>query len=155
MQVQGNEINKVMKVIHHKEDDSKFLHYFKEDIIKVLNDNSKYSEIGLVGYTNDSIVQIFKDIKEKVNDRIMYSQAYSFSLINENRMAFCSSNSLAMRGRSINYLILFDYNRWNDNSKDEVLKALMPVVAIKPNNEVVVVINDDYPISDDVKKFIQ
>ena len=145
-----------MKVIHRKEDDSKFLHYFKEDIIKVLNDNSKYSEIGLVGYTNDSIVQFFKDIKEKVDDRIMYSQAYSFCLINENRMAFCSSNSLApMRGRSINYLILFDYNRWNDNSKDEVLKALMPVVSGRPNNEVVVVINDDYPISDDVKKFIQ
>ena len=31
----------------------------------------------------------------------------------------------------------------------------MPVVAGRPNNEVVVVINDDYPISDDVKKFIQ
>lgn len=144
-----------MKVIHHKENDSKFLHYFKEDILKVLNDNSKYSAIGMVGYTNDSIIQFFKDIKEKVNDRIVYRQAYSFYLINENGMAFCSSNSLApMRGRSINYLILFDLNRWNDNSKDEVLKALMPVVAVRPNNEVVVVINDDYPISDDVKKFI-
>lgn len=145
-----------MKVIHHKEDDSKFLHYFKEDIIKVLNDNSKYSEIGLVGCSIDSIVQVFKDIKEKVNDRIIYSQGYSFCLINENRLAYCSSNCLApMRGRSINYLILFDYNRWTDKAKDEVLKALMPVVGGRPNNEVVVVINDDYPISDDVKKFIQ
>ncbi len=145
-----------MKIIHHKEDDSKFLHYFKEDIIKVLNDNSKCSEIGLVGYTIDSIVQVFKDIKEKVNDRIIYSQAYSFCLTNENRLAYCSSNCLApMRGRSINYLILFDYNRWTDKSKDEVLKYLMPVVGGRPNNEVVVVINDDYPISDDVKKFIQ
>ena len=145
-----------MKVIHHKEDDSKFLHYFKEDILKVLNDNSKYSEIGLVGYTIDSIVQVFKDIKEKVNDRIIYSQAYSFCLTNENRLAYCSSNCLApMRGRSINYLILFDYNRWTDKAKDEVLKALIPVVGGRPNNEVVVVINDDYPISDDVKKFIQ
>ena len=95
-----------MKVIHRKEDDSKFLHYFKEDVIKVLNDNSKYSEIGLVGYTIDSIVQVFKDIKEKVNDRIIYGQAYSFCLTNENRLAYCSSNCLApMRGRSINYLI--------------------------------------------------
>ena len=145
-----------MKVIHRKEDDSKFLHYFKEDVLKVLNDNSKYSEIGLVGYTIDSIVQVFKDIKEKVNDRIIYSQAYSFCLTNENRLAYCSSNCLApMRGRSINYLILFDYNRWTDKAKDEVLKALMPVVGGRPNNEVVVVINDDYPISDDVKKFIQ
>jgi len=145
-----------MKVIHRKEDDSKFLHYFKEDVIKVLNDNSKYSEIGLVGYTIDSIVQVFKDIKEKVNDRIIYSQAYSFCLTNENRLAYCSSNCLApMRGRSINYLILFDYNRWTDKARDEVLKALMPVVGGRPNNEVVVVINDDYPISDDVKKFIQ
>ena len=145
-----------MKVIHRKEDDSKFLHFFKEDILKVLNDNSKYSEIGLVGYTNDSIIQLFKDSKEKVDDRIMYSQAYSFCLINENRMAFCSSNSLApMRGRSINYLILFDYNRWNDKATEEVLKYLMPVVAGRPNHEVLVVINDDYPISDNVKKFIQ
>lgn len=145
-----------MKVIHRKEDDSKFLHYFKEDILKVLNDNSKYSEIGLVGYTIDSIVQVFKDIKEKVNDRIIYSQAYSFCLTNENRLAYCSSNCLApMRGRSINYLILFDYNRWTDKAKDEVLKALMTVVGGRPNNEVVVVINDDYPISDDVRKFIQ
>lgn len=145
-----------MKVIHRKEDDSKFLHYFKEDILKVLNDNSKYSEIGLVGYTIDSIVQVFKDIKEKVNDRTIYTQAYSFCLTNENRLAYCSSNCLApMRGRSINYLILFDYNRWTDKAKDEVLKALMPVVGGRPNNEVVVVINDDYPISDDVKKFIQ
>ena len=145
-----------MKVIHHKEDDSKFLYYFKEDIIKVLKDNSKHSEIGLVGYTHDSIVQGFKDIKEKVNDRIIYSQAYSFCLTNENRLAYCSSNCLApMRGRSINYLILFDYNRWTDKARDEVLKALMPVVGGRPNNEVVVVINDDYPISDDVKKFIQ
>jgi hypothetical protein len=145
-----------MKVIHRKEDDSKFLHYFKEDVIKVLNDNSKYSEIGLVGYTIDSIVQVFKDIKEKVNDRIIYGQAYSFCLTNENRLAYCSSNCLApMRGRSINYLILFDYNRWTDKAKDEVLKALMPVVGGRPNNEVVVVINDDYPISDDVRKFIE
>ena len=121
-----------------------------------MNDNSKYSEIGLVGYTIDSIVQVFKDIKEKVNDRIIYGQAYSFCLTNENRLAYCSSNCLApMRGRSINYLILFDYNRWTDKAKDEVLKALMPVVGGRPNNEVVVVINDDYPISDDVKKFIQ
>ena len=145
-----------MKVIHRKEDDSKFLHFFKEDILKVLNDNSKYSEIGLVGYTNDSIIQMFKDIKEKVDDRIIYSQAYSFCLINENRMAFCSSNSLApMRGRSINYLILFDYNRWNDKATEEVLKCLMPTVAGRPNHEVLVVINDDYPILDNVKKFIQ
>ena len=145
-----------MKVIHRKEDDSKFLHFFKEDILKVLNDNSKYSEIGLVGYTNDSIVQMFKDIKEKVDDRIIYHQSNSFCLINENRMAYCSSNCLApMRGRSINYLILFDYNRWNDNATEEVLKYLMPTVAGRPNNEVVVVINDDYPISDNVKKFIQ
>jgi hypothetical protein len=145
-----------MKVIHRKEDDSKFLHYFKEDVIKVLNDNSKYSEIGLVGYTIDSIVQVFKDIKEKVNDRIIYGQANSFCLTNENRLSYCSSNYLApMRGRSINYLILFDYNRWTDKAKDEVLKALMPVVGGRPNNEVVVVINDDYPISDDVRKFIE
>lgn len=145
-----------MKVIHHKEDDSKFLHYFKEDILKVLNDNSKHSEIGMVGYTNDSIVQVYKDIKEKVNDRIIYTQSNSFCLTNENRLSYCGSNCLAtMRGKSISYLILFDYNRWTDKAKDEVLKALMPVVAIKPNNEVVVVINDDYPISDDVKKFIE
>lgn len=145
-----------MKVIHRKEDDSKFLHYFKEDIIKVLTDNSKYSEIGLVGYTHDSIIQVFKDIKEKVNDRIIYGQAYSFCLTNENRLDYCSSNCLApMRCRSINYLILFDYNRWTDKAQDEVLKALMPDVGGRPNNEVVVVINDDYPISDDVKKFIQ
>lgn len=145
-----------MKVIHHKEDDSKFLHYFKEDIVNVLNDNSKYSEIGLVGYTNDSIVQVFKDIKEKVNDRIMYSQSNSFCLINENRLAYCGSGCLApMRGRGISYLILFDYNRWTDKIRDEVTNYLMPVVTARPNNEVVVVINDDYPISDNVKKFIQ
>lgn len=145
-----------MKVIHHKEDDSKFLHYFKEDILKVLNDNSKYSEIGMVGYTNDSIVQVYKDIKEKVKDRMTYTQSNSFCLNNENRLAYCSSNCLAaMRGRSISYLILFDYNRWTDKAKDEVLKALMPVVTIRPNHEVLVVINDDYPISDDVRKFTE
>ena len=143
-------------IIHHEEDDSKFLHYFKEDILKVLNDNSKCSEIGLVGYTNDSIVQVYKDIKEKVKNRMIFTQSNSFSLNNENRLAYCSSNCLApMRGRGINHLILFDYNRWTDKARDEVLKYLMPVVGGRPNNEVVVVINDDYPISDDVKKFIQ
>lgn len=100
-------------------------------------------------------LKMIKDrlLKLKGKKFFKYRNPYSFSTINDVVFCIASSTSIdSCRGRSLDTVILNNFNEWKKENIDYFLKSVYPTIGARKNTSIIINLNQNKPIDSSLYK---